>query len=210
AGAADSGRLDISSWFTRGPNELELLVANTGGPANFTLEVWVDDAPLLSIACDDPGDDCEREEDAPLGYVRRETITIESDAFACVRPVCIDGLEAGAVYLDGVYTGLSAPTTLELPPGAYTAAIGSDNGDPSPDEAADDASEGRYRDRGVEVGDLPLDVVLDDGDLQDPIATSFLIVPIRNVRYPSGDLGVLGDETPERMAEVVGVTGERW
>lgn len=208
--ALDSGRVDITPWFVNGENTLTLSVANTGGPANFVIQVWIDDALVLDAECSDPGDDCELGLDAPLGYVYRRALAIESRAFACATQVCVDGIEPGAIYLDGVHTGLTTPDELLLPAGAYAIGIGSDNGDPSPDEAPSYTYEGRFRERRVEVVGDALGVVLDDGDRIAARPASFLIVPLREVLYANGDMGVLEDETPTRLAEIAAITGERW
>lgn len=197
----DTGRIDISSWFSRGPNELRLLAANTGGPGSVNVQVWVDDALVLDSSCADTT--CPPGVEIPLGYFSDESIAIDSAAFPCAQQLCIHGDEPGSLYIDGTFTGARAPIEVALPPGGYTVGIGSGTDDPPADAGDSFVHEGRFRQRDVVLADAPTEVALDDADRVAPQGYAFLIVPIRNVQYTNGELGVLAEEVPGVLADAV-------
>lgn len=197
----DTGRLDISGWFTRGHNELRLLAANTGGPAAVNVQVWVDGELVLDDDCVD--DACPVGVEVPLGVFYDQTVAVDSDALPCAQQLCVHGEEEGALYVDGVYTGARAPIEVMLPPGTYDVGVGSGTEDPPPDAGASFEHEGRFRQRTVMVGDAPSEVALGAADLVAPQGYRFLIVPIRNVQYTNGQTGVLADAVPGVLADAV-------
>ncbi|MBC8072618.1 MAG: hypothetical protein IAG13_30130 [Deltaproteobacteria bacterium] len=197
----DSGRIDISSWFSRGSNQLRILAANTGGPAGFGVQVWVDDALVLDATCD--AATCPPGVDVPLGYFFDESLAIDSEAFPCPQQVCVHGEEEGSLYIDGKYTGARAPVELMLPPGGYELGIGSGTDDPPFGEGPTFEHEGRMRKRTVAVESAAVEVELGDADLVGASQYDFLVVPIRNVQYTNGQTGVLADEVPVVLGDAI-------
>lgn len=197
----DSGRIDVTEWFSRGANQLRILAANAAGPANVGAQVWVDDALVLDTTC--PAATCPPGVDAPLGVFLDESIAIDSEAFACPQQVCIHGEEEGSLYIDGAYTGVRAPVEALLPPGTYDVGIGSGTDDPPPDAGRGFQHEGRFRQRSVSVVDAAVDVELGQTDLVGASTYDFLVVPIRNVQYTNGQTGVLADDVPGVLSDAI-------
>ncbi|HWB81579.1 MAG TPA: hypothetical protein VG755_41745 [Nannocystaceae bacterium] len=195
----DTGRIDVTEWFARGQNQLRLFAANTGGPADVAAQVWVDDVLVLDSGCAA----CDPAVDAALGIFFDESVAIDSEAFPCAQQLCVHGPEEGSLYIDGTFTGARAPIELVLPPGDYEVGIGSGTDDPPPDAGDAFVHEGRFRRRTVGVADEAVELALTDDDLVAPRPYSFLIVPIRNVQYTNGELGVLADDVPGVMADAV-------
>lgn len=195
----DTGRIDVTPWFSRGHNELRILAANAGGPANVGVQVWVDDAIVLDVGC--PA--CTPGVDMPLGVFVDESVIVDSDAFPCAQQVCVHGEEEGVLYVDGVYTGTRAPLEIQLPPGTYDIGVGSGTEDPPPGEGPTFDHEGRLRQRSITVDGAPIEVDLGAGDLVGASNYDFLVVPIRNVNYTNGQTGVLADDVPNVLSEAI-------
>jgi hypothetical protein len=111
--------LDASAWFGAGANTVRVQAANTGGPASYSLEIWVDGQLVATDSA--PGD---LATSAPVGIVVDHTLTVSTPNRPPFQAVQLTSATPGALYVNKVYTGLTTPATLTLPQGSYTFGLG--------------------------------------------------------------------------------------
>jgi hypothetical protein len=108
-------RVDVSSWFGSGANSVRLQNINTIESGGYRVELWVDGVPV-------------RDENVPglstLGLADDRTLTISTPSRPALRTVTVSSSQAGKLYINDVYTGLSTPATLSLPQGSYKLGLG--------------------------------------------------------------------------------------
>jgi hypothetical protein len=200
----DTGRMDVTHWFARGSNQLRIIAANTGGPADVSIEVWVDGALQQGAACSDTT--CNGS-DVPLGVFLDQKFDVSSENFPCAQQVCVYGGEEGQIYVDGFYTPIRAPGEVMLPAGTWASiAVGSGTEDPPSDAGESFVHEGRMRQETIWIPDAPMDLDMTNSFLVTPSDYKFLIVPIRGVAYTNGDVGILPDDAAANLVPAIEAT----
>ena len=193
----DTGRMDITRWFSRGSNDLRIIAANTGGPADASVEVWIDGVQQSRVECSDTT--CNGG-DVAQGVFLDQVFDISSESFPCAQQVCVYGEEEGQIYVDGFYTPYRAPGQLMLPAESWhSISVGSGTDDPPPGAGEGFVHEGRLRTETVWVPDGPMELDISRSALATPSEYKLLIVPIHGIRYKNGDVGIL----PEGAAEIL-------
>ncbi|WP_437731969.1 hypothetical protein [Sorangium sp. So ce1335] len=205
-------RIDVSDWFGSGDNDLRIQALSTGGPMNYGVEVWVDNQLVANAAC--PATLCNGQK-VRQGIVADLNVDVSTPNRPALQPVTVTAASAqpGKVYVNDVYTGLSTPTTLSLPPGSYTIGVGLGTESPPYDYT------GSYREQSVTVGASPVNV---DITTSSPLGiqedTRIGILPIRrSINYsaslggadPSNE-GVLSEGDIENLLTQARATSDRW
>lgn len=195
-------RIDVSSWFGAGANDLRIQTINTGGPASYHAELWVDGQLVLDELC--PATLCNGA-DAPVGMLLNRQATITTPNRPARQTVQLTSGVAGKVYLNDEYTGLTTPASLSLPPGSYTFGLGVSTDAPF-------AYTGEYREQTVSVASAPLAVNLGAAPvlpLQD--TTRIAILPVRDTHSPdASNVGVLSPSDVTEFASQAASTASVW
>ncbi len=200
-------RVDVSSWFTSGTHSLRLLAANTGGPAQYGVRVWADDALVFESFCSPSV--CNGQ-NRPAAFELDKTLQFSTPTRPPAQTVQLTSAAPGKVYLDNAFTGLtttgtSTPVTLSLPPGNYSLGLGTSTDAPP-------SYSGLYREQQVTVGTAPVSVNLSAAPalgVQD--TTSIVVVPIRRTVYdPHGTTGTLTDEDITAFQAQTEATRANW
>ncbi|XYH94965.1 hypothetical protein ACMHYB_45230 [Sorangium sp. So ce1128] len=212
-GESDLGqRIDVSDWFGSGANDLRVQLLNTGGPASAGVDLWVDDALVVSESC--PATLCSGS-DVWRGIVWDRTFSVSTPNRPAFQPVTVTahGATPGKVYVNDVFTGQTTPTTLSLPPGDYTIGVGIGSELPPVDYT------GSFYEQAVTVGSSPVNV---NATASAPLGiqelTRIAILPIRNsINYVSSlggpdasNTGVLFDEDVDELVAQAEATNDRW
>jgi hypothetical protein len=110
-------RIDISSWFGAGNNTIRIQNANTGGPAGYQFQLWVDGQQVINdSAAIDP---------ALVAIAVDKTLTVNTPNRPAFRTVSLTSSTPGPVYVDSVYIGSSTPlNNLTMPQGSYKLGLG--------------------------------------------------------------------------------------
>ncbi|MGC4087869.1 MAG: hypothetical protein QM756_08230 [Polyangiaceae bacterium] len=113
---ANGTRIPISDWFGAGNNSVRIQNVNTGGPSTYQFELWVDGTQVVN-------------DSAPSGLTTEgiavdKTFTLNTPNRPAFKTVSFTSSTAGKLYVNGVYTGQSTPSSLTLPQGSYTFGLG--------------------------------------------------------------------------------------
>ncbi|WP_437935630.1 hypothetical protein [Sorangium sp. So ce341] len=205
-------RIDVSDWFGSGANDLRVQLINTGGPASAGVELWVDDALVVSESC--PATLCNGSE-VWQGIVWDRTFSVSTPNRPAFQPVTVtaQGATPGEVYVNDVFTGRTTPTTLSLPPGDYTIGVGIGSELPPADYT------GSFYEQDVTVGSSPVNVnATASAPLGIQEVTRIAVLPIRNsINYVSSlgrpdasNAGVLIDEDVDDFVAQAEGTNDLW
>jgi len=197
-------RTDVSSWFGAGTNTVRVQNANTGGPASFHFELWVDGAQVL-------------DETGPTGLTT-EGIAVDRSylIYTPNRPafqsITATSSTPGKVYLEDTYMGVSTPATLSLPQGSYKFGLGVSTDTP-PNYT------GSFYEQAVTVGNASQNVNLTStAPLGLQKTNTIAIVPVRHTynytpaaghEDPTND-GVLQDGDITLLQGQAAVTRDQW
>jgi hypothetical protein len=202
-GGSEQGELvDVTRFFSAGQNEVSFLAMNTGGPANYSVELLVDGVSVLNRSC---SGECAATGDSPVGILLSETLDLSLANLPTPQLVTLTSDVPGPVYVDGQYTGQTTPTTLLLPVGSFSIGLGRSTNAPG-------AYTGQYFERQVAVGSCALSVDLDEnGPLPVQNRTRIALLPIRTTDHgTAGDVGVLTNEDITNFAAQAQATTDAW
>jgi len=200
-------RVDVSNWFASGSHSLRLLASNTGGPAQYGVRVWADNALVYEAQC--PSTVCNGS-NREAAFELDKTLQFSTPTHPAAQNVQITGTAGGKVYLDNFFTGLSttgtsSPVTLSLPQGAYTLGLGVSTDTPP-------SYTGAYREQPVTVGTSAVNVNLGAAPqlgVQD--STRIVVVPIRHVIFdPTSQTTSLTNEDITAFQAQVAATRAQW
>lgn len=186
-GDSESGQIvDVTPWFVNGNNEVRIQAANTGGPVNYTVEMWVDGNPILTETC--PSEICNSSLSQSTGIWYDRKVTVPLTSMPEAQVVTFNSATSGPIYVNGQYTGLRTPNSLRLAPGTYTFGLGRSVDTPG-------NYSGAFYEESVSVGTCPKAVTLDaHGPLPITNTTKVAILPIRTTMHGDmSDVGVLPD-----------------
>lgn len=202
AGPDQNSLIDVTRWFTAGQNEVRVQAMNTGGPANYSIELFVDGVSVLNRTCTG---NCIPNQDAEVGILLDETIDLQMADLPEAQLVELSSDEPGHVYVNGQYMGTETPATLLLPPGSYELGLGTSVN-------VYGAYTGEYFKQDIVVQNCPLDVDLDQhASLPVQNATQVAILPIRQTYHGgSDDLGWLKDSDIPTFVAQAEATSDAW
>jgi hypothetical protein len=195
-------RKDVSAWFAGGANDVRLQAINTGGPVTYGIEMWVDGTQVVNEVC--PATLCNGAEQ-PAGMLLNRTVAIQTPNLPARQTVSVANSTGGKIYLNDVYTGLSAPASLPLPQGQYTLAVGISTDAPF-------AYTGSYREQSVTVGSSAVSVNFSSTPAVPLVDTHrILIIPIRQAYSPdASNVGILQDSDVTAFQAQVNATRDVW
>lgn len=200
-GGGDQGQIiDVTPWFRNGENTVRVQAMNTGGPANYAIELWVDGSLILDESC--PTAEC-ASNDAEQGILLNEERIVDLDGLPAAQTVTVSSATPGALFINGQYSGLSTPASLSLPPGDYTFGLGQSDDTPG-------SYTGRFSEQEVTVGTCPQQVDLTNASTPSTNLTDVAILPVRYTLHGPDDLGVLTDSDIPRMLDQAQDTAEIW
>jgi hypothetical protein len=109
-------RIPVSEWFGGGINRVRLQNVNTNGSTSYQFELWVDGQQVINDVA--PGSVSTR------GIAVDKTLTVSTPNRPAFSSVAFTSSTPGRLYVNGVYAGVSTPTSLSLPQGGYTFGLG--------------------------------------------------------------------------------------
>lgn len=191
--------VDVSAWFVDGVNDVRFFASNYGGPGGVDVEFRVDGVVVDQVACD--GSSCPALEHT--NFVD-QVVALPSLSLPPGRQVQVTSPTPGKLYVDDEYTGLTTPTTLTLPSGAYRLGLGVSN------DALVGSTTGSFYEEAVVVGSSDQSVVLGDTTPLGPTNVSKIaILPVRRARVVEGNkLAVLSDADVARFGSQAQATSD--
>lgn len=194
------GWQDVSSWFASGTNDLRLWATNWDGAAGVHFELRVDGVPRVSRDCQ--GACASREH----GVYYADSFQISGLNLPPLKDVRVTGTDAGKLYLDNEFTGLTTPATLRLPSGSYRIGLGVSNDLPG-------AMTGRFHEKVVQVAQSAITV--DMNTTGAPLGTQNVVkVALLPVKYAIGTdpnrTAVLTQAEVNRFASQIDATRTQW
>jgi hypothetical protein len=176
-------RTDVSSWFAKGNNAMRIQGINTGGPADRAVQTWVDSQLVSSELC--PASECNPSTDRDVGILFDNTVSLQIPNRPTPQTVNVTSSNSGKVYVNGVYTGRSTPTSLTLPQGSYVLGLGVSQDTPP-------TYTGRYYERNVTVASSAVSVnMTQSAPLGFQSHTRIAILPIRQTIQDAANVGIL-------------------
>jgi hypothetical protein len=195
---------DVSAWFGAGTNNVRVQNVNTGGPANFHFELWVDGQQVLD---ETPPDGLTTE-----GIAVDKTFLIDTPNRPPFQTVTATSATSGKLYVEDTYMGVSTPATLSLPQGSYKFGLGVSTDTP-PNYT------GAFYEQAVTVagttqtvdltGSAPLGLQKTNSIAILPVKHTYNYTPAAGHDDPAND-GVLADSDIPLLAGQAAATRDQW
>ncbi|MGC4063943.1 MAG: cellulose binding domain-containing protein [Polyangiaceae bacterium] len=202
-GEGQNELIDITPWFANGNNEVRIQAMNGGGPADYSVELYVDGQAIANEVC--PESLCNSSNNLSSGIWLDRTYNVPLSNLPFAQTVTLTSATPGALYVNGQYTGKRTPTSLSLPPGQYTFGLGLSNDTPG-------SYTGEFREETVSVGVCPKTVDLTSHSALPVLNTTRIgILPVRTaVHGDPTDLGVLANSDIPYLAEQMNAIRDAW
>jgi hypothetical protein len=195
-------RIDVTSWFMNGRNDVRLQALNGGGPAGARFELWVDGRLVVNEGCSEGV--CPPGADARTGIVFDKSYSIDVSGVRNGRELDLTSAVPGKLYVDNVYTGLTTPAQLTLPPGSYTLGLGVSTDTPG-------QSSNRFHEEVVRIGRCAKQVDLSRAPTVAANPWRLLVLPVRYTEHGGpADTGVLADTDVTLMTGQAIATSSAW
>lgn len=193
---------DVSHLFLPGTNDVRLRAFNSGGPGAVHFEIRVDEGPATVVTC--PSTTCDAS--ATESIFLDQVVSLPALSRPAAQAVTITSQSPGKLYVNDEYTGLTTPTTITLPQGAWTLGVGTGNDNPS-------FYQGYFHEKNVIVGTSPITVDMQTNTVPLPVRnfTKIAVLPIQTITAPDIPApGILQPHEGELLGNQLRATSSGW